>query len=250
MAIERTTNCDESCSSQFGIRRMPSYKIPAHWRLALAALLCLVATGCQYPDSEIDMGDSDYRAKYPIRVESDLVQANFVGTGAGSLTLDELVQLDQLVNDYLTHGQKPLLIVMPGNGLEHRNLGNEIERRVMLRSLAKSEVLLGVEPEASMNGEVTVSFLMHTAFGPECGNWQGEPSITRDNANSDNFGCSTQHNLAMMVANPGDLIAPRSFSTRDAERTVAIIDSYRSGNNPQSVWPSDAGSAKVDFGSD
>ncbi len=221
------------------------------WRLALAALLCLVAAGCTYHDSYIELPESDYRAKYPIRVESDLVQANFVGAGTGNLTLDELVKLDQLVGDYIAYGQKPLLIVMPGNDLQHRNLGNEIERRVMLRSLARSEVLLGVDPEASMNGEVTVSFLMHTAIPPECGNWQVEPSaVSHENVNSSNFGCSTQHNLALMVANPGDLIEARSFSTRDAERTVAIIDAYRSGENPQGSWPTGPSDALIDVGSD
>ena len=220
-----------------------------HWRHVLVALLCLAAAACQYRDTpELDLADSDYRAKFPIRVESDLVQANFVGTSAGSLTLDELVQLDEMVSDYIAHGQKPLVIVMPGNGLEYRNLGNEIQRRVMLRNLAKSEVLLGVEPEAAMNGQVTVSFLMHTAIGPECGYWQSEPSLTNENANSDNFGCSTQHNLALMLANPGDLVVPRNFSTRDAERTVAIIDAYRAGNNPQSSWPTDSGGAIIDTG--
>jgi pilus assembly protein CpaD len=213
-------------------------------------MLCLVAAGCQYRDSEVDLSDSDYRAKFPIKVESDLVQANFVGNDAGGLTLDELVQLDELVSDYIAHGQKPLVIVMPGNGLTYRNLGSEIERRVMLRSLAKSEVLLGVEPAAAMNGQVTVSYLMHTAIGPECGYWQGEPAQSYDNENADNFGCSSQHNLALMVANPGDLIAPRTFSTRDAELTAGIIEAYRSGENPQSSWPTGPGDSLIDVGSD
>ena len=230
---------------------MPTRNDMIRWRFALVALMCLVAAGCQYHDSRIDLPESDYRAKYPIRVESDLVQANFVGADTGNLTLEELVELDQLVGDYIAYGQKPLLIVMPGNGLEHRNLGNEIERRVMLRSLARSEVLLGVDPEASMNGEVTVSFLMHTAIGPECGNWQVEPTaVGHENVNSSNFGCSTQHNLALMVANPGDLIEPRSFSTRDAQRTVAVINAYRTGKNPQGNWPTGPGEALIDVGSD
>jgi pilus assembly protein CpaD len=212
--------------------------------------LCAASAACNYPkESEISLADADYRAKFPIRVESNLVQANFVGTGAGQLTLDELVQLDQVVSDYIAHGQKPLVIVMPDNALEYRNLASEIERRVMLRHLARSEVLLGVDPEAAMNDEVTVSYLMHTAIAPECGYWHDDQGFNDDNDNSDNFGCATQRNMALMVANPGDLVQPQPFSTRDAERTAAIIQAYRAGENPQATWPVDSSKAQVDFGS-
>ena len=219
-------------------------------RQLLAMLACAVVTACTYPQSDVDMSDSDYRARYPIRVESDLVQANFIGSDAGKLTLSELVQLDQIVGDYIAHGQKPLVIVMPRNAAHYRSLANEIEQRVRLHDLARSEVLVGVDPEAAMNNEVTVSFLMYTAVAPECGYWQEDIAHNVDNANSENFGCATQHNLALMVANPGDLVVPQSFSTRDAQRTAAIIMAYQEGNNPQVTWPGTGGGTQLDFGSD
>jgi pilus assembly protein CpaD len=229
---------------------MATTSSPIIWRCLLAALACAMVAACQsqYPESKIQLDQADYRAKYPIRVESNLIQANFVGTDAGKLSLDELVQLDQMVDDYVAHGQKPLLIVMPGNGLQYRNLASEIERRALHHSLAKSEVLVGVDPEAAMNDEVTVSYLVHTATSPECGNWDEEPGNNELNTNSENFGCATQHNLALMVANPGDLVEPETFSTRDAQRTVAIIDAYRSGKNPQVEWPQATGGTQLDFG--
>lgn len=217
-------------------------------RQLLAILACALAAACTRPQSQIDMADSDYRARFPIRVESDLVQVNFIGNDAGKLTLDEIVQLDQVVSDYIAQGQKPLVIVMPRNAMQYRALANEIELRVMKHNLARSEVLVGADPQAAMNNEVTVSYLMYTAVAPECGYWEEDQAHNVDNANSPNFGCATQHNLALMVANPGDLVVPRSFSTRDAQRTADIIMAYQEGKNPQATWPSASGGTQLDFG--
>ena len=229
---------------------MQMTKVRPFLRHIVTAVFVAGLGACQYSDSDVNLADYDYRAKFPIRVESDLVQANFVGTGTGTLSLDELVQLDMMVNDYVTNGQKPILIVMPGSALEHSNLASEIQRRVLEHSLAKSEVLVGVDPQAAMNGQVTVSYLVHTAIAPDCGYFQTESAWDYDNVNSSNFGCSTQHNLAAMVANPGDLVASRTFTTRDAQRTAAIIDAYQAGENPQAQWPGQGTGAALDVASD
>lgn len=225
-------------------------QLPLLLRHVVAAVFVTGLAACQYQDSNVQLTDYDYRAKFPIRVESDLVQANFTGTGTGALSLDELVQLDMMVNDYVAHGQKPILIVMPGSALEHANLASELQRRVLEHNLAKSEVLVGVDPQAAMNGKVTVSYLVHTAIAPDCGYFQAESAYDFDNVNTPNFGCSTQHNLAAMVANPGDLVASRTFTTRDAQKTVAILDAYRAGENPQAAWPGQGGDAALDVASD
>jgi len=227
---------------------MPKQSPTKRWKHLVVTLACALVAACQYPKSEIDLTDSDYRAKYPIRVESDLVQANFVGTDVGKLTLDEVVQLDQVVTDYIAHGTKPLVIVMPGNAMQYRSLANEIERRIMLRNLARSEVLVGIDPEAAMNHQVTVSYMLYTAIAPECGYWQTDSMFNTENANSENFGCATQHNLALMVANPADLIAAREFASRDAQRTADIIMAYKDGKNPQADWPTTQGGTQLDFG--
>ncbi|MEM7123163.1 MAG: CpaD family pilus assembly lipoprotein [Pseudomonadota bacterium] len=224
-------------------------QLPLLLRQIVVALFVIGLAACQYEDSDVQLADYDYRAKFPIRVESDLVQANFVGTEAGTLSLDELVQLDMMVSDYLANGQKPILIVMPGSALEYSNLASEIQRRALEHSLAKSEVLVGVDPQAAMNGQVTVSYLVHTAIAPDCGYYQ-EESWNYDNINSSNFGCSTQRNLAAMIANPGDLVASRTFTTRDAQRTANIIQAYQSGENPQASWPTAGGDAALDVASD
>ena len=71
---------------------------------------------------------------------------------------------------------------------------------------------------------IVVGFIRYEAKGPDCGRkWK---SFTRssDNDVNNNFGCATTANIAAMIANPADLIAPRSSTTSgrcDAPRVRA-----------------------------
>ena len=51
----------------------------------------------------------------------------------------------------------------------------------------------------------------------------------RDNGNYPNFGCATQRNLAVQVANPADLLGPRTESDRPGERRDVVWDKYVKG---------------------
>jgi pilus assembly protein CpaD len=44
-----------------------------------------------------------------------------------------------------------------------------------------------------------------------------------------NFGCAQQRNLAAQIANPADLLGPRTTETADAERRAVVFDKYRQG---------------------
>jgi pilus assembly protein CpaD len=43
------------------------------------------------------------------------------------------------------------------------------------------------------------------------------------------FGCSTQHNFAAVVADPRDLIEPRTSDPVDSLRRSTVIEKYRAG---------------------
>jgi pilus assembly protein CpaD len=44
-----------------------------------------------------------------------------------------------------------------------------------------------------------------------------------------NFGCAQQHNLAAQVANPADLLGPRTVEPADGERRAVVFDKFRQG---------------------
>lgn len=207
-----------------------------HLRRLACALALIAVAGCNYPDSARTLDQTDYRARYPIGVKSEVVAAEFRGNG-GAMTADELARLREFVAAYIDRGQKPLTILTGGSGHAHQALAEVIRETAIAQGLARSEVLVGVDPAQS--GEiVTASFISYTAIVPECGYWYQESYSNASNANSVNFGCATQRNLGLMVANPSDLLAPSEFDPRDGTRTAIVIDLYRRGELTGAEWDS------------
>ena len=44
-----------------------------------------------------------------------------------------------------------------------------------------------------------------------------------------NHGCATQNNLAAMVADPADLVGPKTMTPADAGRRNTVLEKYRAG---------------------
>ena len=194
----------------------------------LVALLALAAVAaCSYPESDKELADVDYRARYPIGVKSEVVEVEFPAPGAALQSADHAL-LDEFVAAYLSRGQKPITIVVGGSGLARRDFAAALQEAAIRHGLARSEVLVGVDP-AQSEELVTASFVSYTAIVPECGYWSEESATNFENANSLNFGCATQLNLGLMLADPSDLLAPSPFDPRDGPRSAIVIDLYRRG---------------------
>ena len=95
------------------------------------------------------------------------------------------------------------------------------KRRSLSRSIAAGD------PHAP----VRVSYLRYVAEGPVCGAWPTNLAFEPNNLPYPNFGCTNQHNLAAMVANPADLLGPRTESDRPSERRDVMWDKYVKGES-------------------
>jgi pilus assembly protein CpaD len=76
---------------------------------------------------------------------------------------------------------------------------------------------------------VKVSYMRFVAEAPECGMWPTNLAYEPNNLPYPNLGCANQKNFAAMVANPADLIMPRSMSPRPAERRLVTWEKYLRG---------------------
>jgi pilus assembly protein CpaD len=61
---------------------------------------------------------------------------------------------------------------------------------------------------------------------PACPNWSKPSQPDFANAPSSNFGCSTETNLGLMVANPTDLAAARTLNGAAGQPAVAAVQRY------------------------
>jgi pilus assembly protein CpaD len=89
--------------------------------------------------------------------------------------------------------------------------------------------LSSYDPGEQPGAPIVVGFERYEAITPRCGlEWE---NLTRTAANQahSNFGCAVSANMAAQVANPEDLIRPRTSTLVDAQRRTTVLDRYRRG---------------------
>jgi len=79
---------------------------------------------------------------------------------------------------------------------------------------------------------IKLSFARYIAEGPKCGKFDSNLAEDSGNTEYTNFGCAAQHNMAALVSNPKDLLAPRDqVDWTDANRRDFIYRAYIKGSN-------------------
>jgi pilus assembly protein CpaD len=89
--------------------------------------------------------------------------------------------------------------------------------------------IVGYDAAADASAPVVVGFLRYEAKGPECGHDWGNLANAYNNEVYDQFGCSITANIAAQVADPADLLHPRTETPPDAMRRQVVLDKYRQG---------------------
>ena len=90
---------------------------------------------------------------------------------------------------------------------------------------------------------IRLSYPKMAAVAGPCGLWPSDlgPSIYNPSYNEnkqwENFGCSTQHNLAAMVANPSDLVQPRTETAAYTPRRSIAFQKYGKGESTATSYP-------------
>ena len=166
--------------------------------------------------------------RYPIAVEAQM--ANFrlaLDTARGDLDARSEPDLQQIAADYLENGSGSISVAVAGN---NRNAAGRVADRLTALGVPRNQITIAGDNAPPPAGEARVSFVRYHADPPVCGNWSENLGITYRNDPSPNFGCATQHNLAVMVADPHDLVAPKNLQAGDAQRTLTVLDKYRKGD--------------------
>ncbi len=66
----------------------------------------------------------------------------------------------------------------------------------------------------------------------DCGDIQ-QPDMRHNtqNAATPGFGCSHQSNMAVMIADPSDLVRPRAMTPSDPQARQRVLEAYRTGDS-------------------
>ena len=65
---------------------------------------------------------------------------------------------------------------------------------------------------------------------PSCPDWSKAEADEPNNLPSSNYGCATEANLAAMIANPADLVKPKTDGKGDGVAVARGVELYRAGN--------------------
>lgn len=221
---------------------MTSYKYTTARRaglVLLAAASTLALGACRHGDPGTRIAgwqliDSAHR--HPIMVAQEPTTLTIrVPRGSSGLSP---AQRSRLLNFYAHFratdaGNSRLVIEAPSGAANEVSVMHAVQEiRYILTSegIPASDIAVeAVHVDRGSEPPVRLSYLRHIAEAPECGDWS--TNLAREPANLPypNFGCATQRNFAVQVANPADLLGPRNMTPRSSERRDTTWGKYVKG---------------------
>ena len=200
------------------------------------ALLALSVTGCAMVKKPASMATS-VEDRYPITVNADTATYRLEAPrGTNRLTPNLAAEARAFLASYKTRGHGGLTISAPVGSANEKNaksIALDVGRLAGEAGLAPEDVILtsySVSADES-DAPVILSYTRYVASVKPCGDWSKNLGRSIENNPFPNFGCATQNNLAAMVEDPHDLVAPRPMDAADAERRAKVFEKYRNGES-------------------
>ncbi|WP_306015397.1 CpaD family pilus assembly protein [Oceanicaulis sp. MMSF_3324] len=196
---------------------------------ALLALSALTLAGCASAPQPLPRATA---APETVRVSMD------VSARDNGLTWNQIDVINAVATEYKARGHGPLVISYPQNaGNADAAISAIAEARTQLYAagLDWRQIAGGAyEAGGRTSAPVIFSFTRYQAIAPECDTRWNDMANVRANENWPRFGCATANNLANMVADPRDLVAPRTMDGPDTGRRQTVLDNYRQGESTAS----------------
>jgi pilus assembly protein CpaD len=199
-------------------------------RIILSATVALTLAACQ--------GGPEYwtgaEAQHGNTVEKVMIDHD-VRFAAGSSTLgagerDRLVAFlhrhDVDYNDDL---------YVAASGLGNDRVGRA-RRTAIERVLRHEHLKLSDTPApglAAPSGGVTLTVGRYVVVPPNCPDWSKPSNFDPNNTVSSNYGCATETNLGLMIADPRDLVVGRSLGPAEGAGSARSVARYRAGGAPK-----------------
>ena len=179
--------------------------------------------------------------KHPILVSQQPATMSLsIPAGSRGLTSTQVAQVEGFLARYRASdaGNSKLLIVVPQGGAnEPAAMRATAQLNGLIKEAGFADNAVQVQPYGAGRGTsapIRFSYMRYVAQGPECGQWPDNLASGYRNLHYHNFGCAQQANLAAQIANPADLVTPRTMDASDPERRALVFDKYRQGKSPAS----------------
>lgn len=179
--------------------------------------------------------------RHPIMVSQEPASMTLnIAAGSPGLSPGQRAQVTEFLHRYRAAdaGNSKLLIAVPSGGANEvaamRAVG-QLNGLIREAGFAENAVQVrAYHSERRASAPIRFAYMRYIAQGPHCGVWPENLAREDRNLNYHNFGCAQQANLAAMIANPADLVTPRTMDPADPERRSVVIDKYRQGRSTAS----------------
>jgi pilus assembly protein CpaD len=232
------------------VRRLPSPRAAALLLGAIAAGALLAGCAPREPQYTGSVDTDGFRTRHPIVVEEGNETLDIpVGQQAARLPVKLADTVEAFGREARRRGASGVVVLVPSGS------ANESAAHRLARDISAALVRGGVPAHAVERraypaegpydvAPIRIAYPRIVAHVPhECGDWP--KAATSDFGNHDywNFGCATQSNIAAMVDNPTDLVAPAPLGAPDATRRAVVLQAYRKGEKTKSQFGLPATSA-------
>lgn len=144
-------------------------------------------------------------------------------------------EIDGFGRLYRSIGHGPLMVTTPTSSAIAKGFAAQV-RAQLVEGGVNYAALASLPYEGGEADPVVISFTRYTAIPPECRGISSYDLAARPNNNAyEGFGCSDRANLAAMIADPADLLAPREGGPRDSARREVILDKFRRGEPSHAI---------------
>ncbi len=210
-------------------------------RLFALGMVAVCAAGCSMPMSNGEEESISPTQRYPIAVEPQVVTMTVaVDDGMQRLAPGESERVRAFAERWKARGQGMINAAAPaGSPNRAAAMAGLDEVKQILRSSGVDSSAVTVSSYRADNdprAPITKSFVTLAASTVECGaNWSKNLAFNPRNTPWPDFGCSSQHNFAALVADPRDLIEPHTSDPSDNMRRSQVLDKYRQGQPTETV---------------
>lgn len=189
----------------------------------------LALAGCvdDFTAAAISNPSTHHPIAYGTSPETLLVE---VGPHGNGLSQNQHADIWRFIERYKAESTGSLRIQAP------KSAGGHLAVSRSMRQVEEMVQDAGIDPRAiqvlrqsgksSHAGALVLNYDRTIAVPPDCGDWSDDLGVNRERLPYNNFGCATQRNLALTVANGRDLQSPQQETPRSSERRSTTWTGY------------------------
>ena len=200
--------------------------VSAASRMTLALFTVMASGLAACSNGELALDDAYVPAahyeRYPIEVTRAPVRME-ISSRHGSLHASQINAISGFSRSAKNSGSSRITILRPSAGGASGRVARETYQLLVQSGISPGMISQKTYPGPS-RGPVQLTYIRSVAVTRECGDWSTDLASTSNNEVHQNYGCAVQNNIAAMVVNPDDFVAPRPTTPAfAAARTPGVL---------------------------